>query len=183
MPPSLLDFEDAPAALELKLDLPNGERPERRISSPSLKAVTGSTVVPAPSAAPGSQRDSAPGPAAPSVPPGAGVGGRSSRPSPAAALDVPVTASRPRVSEPPSVRPAAPAAPPAPRPSERRITRELLPGAALIAASILVTLADQAYASNAGHVAAFGPVRIGWVAGVLMLAGVLLVIYRLLPKG
>jgi eukaryotic-like serine/threonine-protein kinase len=175
VPPALLDLDDAvPAGLELKLDLATGERPERRISQPSLRAVS------PPSSGIALGTDPVPPRGVPSSPPPRTTdGGRTSRPSPSGPPAVSAPISRPP--QPPRVGPLAAVA--RAQSSERRITRELLPGAALIAGSILLTLADEAYAAGTGHVAAFGPVRVGWVAGLLMLAGVLLVIYRLLPRG
>ncbi len=53
--------------------------------------------------------------------------------------------------------------------------RRLAPGITLLALSIIVTVGDQGYAASSGEVFAIGPLRAGWIAGPLMLAGVLFV--------
>ena len=45
------------------------------------------------------------------------------------------------------------------------------PGLALLGLSIVVTLADQAYAASAGEVFSFGPLRGGWIAALFLLGG------------
>ena len=57
---------------------------------------------------------------------------------------------------------------------EPGLGRRLAPGIVLLALSIIVTVADQTYASSSGEVFAIGPLRAGWIAGPLMLVGVLL---------
>jgi hypothetical protein len=90
-----------------------------------------------------------------------------------------------------SARPTAPPAPAAPpAPSEYAFAARLLdtlsqrvwPGLSLIAASVLVSIAEQAYASEEGRVFMLGPFRAVWISGVLMLAGVVALIYRFLPR-
>jgi hypothetical protein len=71
--------------------------------------------------------------------------------------------------------------PQAPTPvPEPTIARKLMPGIVLVVASIVITLADQAYAASSGEVFAIGPVRTTWVAGLSMVVGVGLIIHRLI---
>jgi len=66
---------------------------------------------------------------------------------------------------------------------EPSLVRRIAPGAGLLVASILLTLVDQAVASSSGSVLSLGPLKASWVAGFLMVAGVILLVYRLLPRG
>lgn len=84
------------------------------------------------------------------------------------------TPSNPRISGSlPAVRP-----PSASGPSETNLGRYLMPGG-LIAAGILVTVAGQMYASSTGEVFSIGPLSPGLVAGPLVLAGIGLLVWRL----
>lgn len=66
--------------------------------------------------------------------------------------------------------PEAPRAVPEPDVS---LARRLAPGIVLLAASIVITVADQVYASSSGEVLTIASLRAGWIAGTLMLAGVI----------
>jgi serine/threonine-protein kinase len=66
--------------------------------------------------------------------------------------------------------------------SEPSILKRVLPGAALILLAIGVTVADQVYAASSGEVFTLGPVRSTWIAAFFMLAGVVLIALRLIPK-
>jgi serine/threonine-protein kinase len=66
----------------------------------------------------------------------------------------------------------------APEPS---LARRMVPGAAALAGSIALTVADQAYAAYVGELLAIGPLRAVWLAALLLMAGVGLVVYALLP--
>ena len=70
----------------------------------------------------------------------------------------------------------------APEP-EVSLVRRLGPGSGLILLAVLITLADQAYASHAGEVFSLGPLRAGVVAALAMLAGLVLVVQGLMPDG
>lgn len=85
--------------------------------------------------------------------------------------------------EPRSDHPAAGPAVARPAAGEPTLLRRVLPGAALLLASIVLTLVDQAFASSSGSVLSLGPLKASWVAGFLMVAGVILLVYRLLPRG
>jgi hypothetical protein len=58
----------------------------------------------------------------------------------------------------------------------------VLPGALLIGIAVLLTLADQVYAAMTGEVFALGPLRASLIGGLLLLAGVALLAYKLLPS-
>ena len=93
---------------------------------------------------------------------------------------------------PPSLRPGSSGAnwplaelPPLPSRAgsgEHNVVRRVLPGAILVLASILMTLADQWYAASSGEVFSLGPVRATWIAGLFMLGGVVLIAVRLIPS-
>jgi len=68
------------------------------------------------------------------------------------------------------------------QPDERSVVRRLTPGIALLVLSILLPIIDQAYASSYGEVLTIGPLRIAWLAGAFMLAGIAVIIYKLLPR-
>jgi serine/threonine-protein kinase len=65
---------------------------------------------------------------------------------------------------------------------EATLIQRVWPGATLLAGSVIVTLADQMYASHTGSVFSIGPIRVVWIAGLLMVAGLALLVYRLLPR-
>ena len=67
-------------------------------------------------------------------------------------------------------------------PLETLFRERVWPGVALLVASVLVTLADQMYAAEQGHVFTLGPLRAVWLAGLLMLAGVAALAYRFFPR-
>jgi hypothetical protein len=62
------------------------------------------------------------------------------------------------------------------------LARRLLPGAAALIGSIVLTLADQLYAEYVGEVFSLGPLRAVWLAGALMVLGIALVVMALLPR-
>jgi hypothetical protein len=65
---------------------------------------------------------------------------------------------------------------------EPTVVRKLLPGAILVLLSIVVTLGDQWYAASSGELLNLGPLRATWIAGVCMLAGVVLLAIRMIPS-
>jgi hypothetical protein len=65
---------------------------------------------------------------------------------------------------------------------EPTLLQKALPGAALIGASILLTIVDQAYSAATGEMFTLGPLRATWIAGLLLLAGLGLLVYRMLPR-
>jgi hypothetical protein len=75
----------------------------------------------------------------------------------------------------PAVRPAAPR-------EASSVVRRLVPGAVLLVLSIILPIVDQTYASAYGEVLRIGPLRVAWLAGAFMLAGIGLIIYKLLPR-
>ena len=173
--------------LALDLDLPPGERPVARGGSGQYTAARpGSGPRPAvqdtpepPSRSPGSSArwnavDAHAGPS--SAPPI-----RSASPPP----------SRPLVSEAPAPRNSA--TPGSHLPSIRApgtsadvddspVKRFALPGG-LIAAGIVITVADQLYAGSSGEVFMLGPLRASFIATPLVLGGIGLLIWKLLPRG
>ncbi len=62
------------------------------------------------------------------------------------------------------------------------LLQKVLPGAALIGASVLLTVVDQAYSAATGEMFTLGPLRATWIAGLLLLAGLALSVYRMLPR-
>jgi serine/threonine-protein kinase len=159
--------EAADGAGHISLDLPEDEQrptartsvlPSRRISSSNNPAVVSATE----GAAAVSLLADAPGRTsfAPSS-------------SPQASVQPPMSGSRPRIA----------AAHSAPTPhDEASVVRRLAPGIALLVVSILLPIIDQIYASAYGEVLTIGPVRMAWLAGAFMLAGIAVVIYKLLPR-
>lgn len=67
-------------------------------------------------------------------------------------------------------------------PEEQPLLKKVLPGAALIAASVVITVADQIYSAAAGEIFELGPLRATWIAALLLFAGLGLVVYRALPR-
>jgi serine/threonine-protein kinase len=63
-----------------------------------------------------------------------------------------------------------------------QLSRHVWPALLLIVASVLVSVAEQAYASEEGRVFTLGPFRAVWVSGVLMLAGVAGLVYWFLSR-
>jgi hypothetical protein len=50
--------------------------------------------------------------------------------------------------------------------------------AALVVTGVLVTIADGAYAAAEGQVFSWGPIRLGWIAAALVVAGIALAARR-----
>jgi hypothetical protein len=65
-----------------------------------------------------------------------------------------------------------------PQPESPSIVRRIAPGAALVVLAILVTLGSQMYAASSGEVFKHAT----WIAGLSMLAGVVLIAIRLIPN-
>jgi serine/threonine-protein kinase len=198
------ELDSSPDASEpLELDLP--QRPEP--SSGQWRAAASSVSVDEP-ARPLSQRPAPvgtarsgqwaavkPEPARPSVPPSGADRIRSDRPresvpgrsvpparsiAPAPAVTAPVTSQRP---SPSSGRPrVTPVFPVAPSPFQEMLRRFLAP-ALMIVVGILATLGNGAYASASGEAFTIGPIRLAWLATVLVIAGIVLAVYRILFDG
>jgi eukaryotic-like serine/threonine-protein kinase len=159
------EFEEVPASgFELALDLPDDDAFHRR-SSPGREPL--SSKPPMPVAAP----------AVRSTPPGSGIGHpRESRPGLAASQSL-----RPSAT---SAAPAAARATPA-RPvivEDEPVIRKITPGLVLVGLSIFVTIADQAYSAATSEMFTLGSLRATWIAAVLLVAGLGLVAYKLLPR-
>jgi len=176
-----LDFEEAAAldAQEIALDLPSHDPLVRRKSFGGMPAVL-----------PDEQ---------PSLPPPA----RLSSPAPIAAASLhPRSLAPPVVADsslPPASHSAVSAAwqanspagggslPPPPAPLRLSLAAaehaslkvRLLPGAVLVAGAILVTILDQSYSAFSGEVFMVGPLRTSVLAGIVMLAGIGLALFRL----
>jgi serine/threonine-protein kinase len=165
-----LDLDDASNELELStpldLDLPRNDPLHRRVSSSGLQAVR-------PPSEP-SRRSSHPAAAAPpagaalprapvspnasqSVPPVSRIG--SSRPAPTA----PSLATRLRLAADPHAT----------------LIERLLPGGVLLISAILVTILDQVYSGLSGEIFTLGGLRTSVLAGLVMLIGTALCLYRL----
>ena len=69
-------------------------------------------------------------------------------------------------------RPPVPSAPPT-------LARQLAPGVAMAAASVVLTVLDHVYASVSGEVFSIGPLRTTWIAVLLLVGGLGLVAMRL----
>jgi serine/threonine protein kinase len=90
-----------------------------------------------------------------------------------------------RASVPPAPPLASPMRPDFPAPTFAEpptLVQKLWPGAALIGASILLTLVDQVFSGATGEMLMLGPLRATWIAGLLLLGGIGLLVYRILPK-
>ena len=62
------------------------------------------------------------------------------------------------------------------------MTQRLVPGLALVASSIVLTLLDRLYAAFAGEVFTLGPLRTSYVAAALLVGGLGLVVRELLSR-
>jgi serine/threonine protein kinase len=58
----------------------------------------------------------------------------------------------------------------------------LAPGTALVVVALAITGCDQIYAAVSDEVISLGPIRAGWIAGPLLLGGIGLIVYRLIPR-
>jgi hypothetical protein len=55
---------------------------------------------------------------------------------------------------------------------------QLVPGIALVAIALLLTLTNLIYSASTGEAISLGPLGAGWIAGLLLLAGIGLIAYR-----
>lgn len=200
------DFESG-AALDLALDLPTHDPLVRRISSGSMAAVRPSgrpSVRPSDPPPPNSFRTPVPPPRSSYPPPppeyslspppvavSLSVSGRQSTP-PVVSVSNPPAPSLPPVSRagvaPPQVLSGAPlalAAKPALRfklaaDHDASTLERLLPGGIVLGGAILVTILDQVYSAVSGEVFMLGPLHTSVIAGLAMVCGVVLCIYRML---
>jgi serine/threonine protein kinase len=168
---------------ELALDLPPNDPLVRRASSGGMPAIRLGE-------APGRVSSRPPLSAEPARRLASPVPGVSSSPAPAVAKKAsvpPVSFASPAVpgSAPPI---SALLRPKPPRPRFRirlaadmdaTLFQRLLPGGALLGGAILVTISDQIYSAISGQVFSMGPLRTSVLAGVAMLAGIGLCVYRL----
>jgi serine/threonine-protein kinase len=60
--------------------------------------------------------------------------------------------------------------------------RRLLPALSLIAASLVLTLFGSVYSAVYGEILSFGPIKLAWIAGLLLLSGVGLGVRAFLPR-
>ena len=153
--------------------VPQEAEPRRRVPSGATPAVGGrrpnsGEFAVAPDG-PQSNPVSSPEWSPPTVPPASAHGGVV---RPRGSLRPGLGASSPNWPLPPLGQPVA----------ESSIVRRLAPGAALILLSILATVGDQLYAGSSGEVFMLGPIRGTWIAGIFMLAGVVLIALRLIPR-
>jgi serine/threonine-protein kinase len=178
------DFDDVSGGPSLDLDLPAGETLQRRSFTPQgLSAAPAAAPAPLPAFG----ASSPPSAASPRTPPAV----TSLPPALVTASDpvaLPSLSLHPLSGRPPGQVPAADPAPlPAPVAMPRRpvpsapptLARRLLPGIAMAAASVLLTLLDHIYASFSGEVFSIGPLRTTWIAVLLLVGGVGLVAVRL----
>jgi eukaryotic-like serine/threonine-protein kinase len=181
-----LDLDDASADFDLspslEIDLPSHDPLHRRVSSGGMQAVRLPSSDP-PAISDG-HRSSSPGRRS-SLPPAGSPGQENAASplpprSPRAAPSVPPV-SRAGSSQSPLV---APSTPPASRfklaaePRATLVTR-LLPGGVVLGSAILVTILDQIYSSVSGEIFTLGGMRTSAVAGLVMLLGIALCLYRL----
>ena len=167
------------------LDLPSHDPLARRVSSGGLPAVLPPSEPPPPNSF------RTPLPIRSSYPPPA-VHTTSAPPVGLSASPPPVnSAAQARASVPPVSRAPAPSVtggplPPSPRfalklsPSpQASLFQRLLPGGLVLTGAVLLTILDQVYSSVSGEVFTIGPLRTSVIAGMLMLVGVALCLYRL----
>jgi hypothetical protein len=69
------------------------------------------------------------------------------------------------------------------RPLERPLLLRLVPGAALVAASVLLTVLDRVYAAATGEVFSLGPLHTSWLTVALLLGGLGWCARELLARG
>ncbi|MES1184512.1 MAG: protein kinase [Myxococcales bacterium] len=174
---------DFGAGASLDLDLPSNDPFVRRASSGGMSAVRPSepppnsfrTPIPPPRSSypPPPDYSASPPPVAvsarsPSSPPHAGSlppVSRAGAPPAAAGARLEPTATRFQLKL-------------APEPHATLVER-LLPGGLVVGGAILVTILDQVYSAVSGEVFTIGPLRTSVVAGMVMVAGVALCLYRL----
>jgi hypothetical protein len=175
---------DFGAGVPLEIDLPSHDPFVRRVSSGRMSAVPLRSEPPVPDSlrAPTVTRSSNP----------AGPDRSVSRPPVALTPSVPPVAphatSQPPVSrgtaQPLSGRAGLPPEEPrlglslAASPGASLVER-LLPGGLVLGAAILVTILDQVYSAVSGEVFTIGPLRTSVLAGLVMVVGVALCLYRL----
>lgn len=175
--PAPLDLDDGAGGLDaspsLDLDLPSHDPLLRRVSSSGMNAVRPSSDPPGQS---GGQRSAYPAP--PSSFPPAGAPPPSPAPLPAISSRPPSVppVSRARASSSPAPVPVPLKLGPGPGSS---LTARLLPGGVMLVSAILVTMMDQLYSKVSGEIFTIGGLRSSVVAGLLMLMGVGLCLYRL----
>jgi eukaryotic-like serine/threonine-protein kinase len=187
-----LDFDESTSnKLQLDVDLAPGERPSlrvpapgsrpdwplpeaaaepeprRRVSSGASPVARGPTSAPpgrVPPGTSGAYRAMATEPAPP-------PNGSSVRPPGAVSAS---SSAAWKVSDLPPLQVPLPSDPPS-------VAKRVAPGAVLVLLSILVTFGGQMYAASSGEVFSLGPIRATWIAGLLMLVGVVLIAIRLIP--
>jgi len=177
--------EDFGRGAPLDLDLPSNDPLVRRASSGGMSAVRPSSDPPPSSfRTPIPPRSSYPPAPQPAVSPPPVASGR--------VPSVPTSAhSLPPLSRGASPLPAARGASlqPAPSPAARKLrlaaapdatlVERLLPGGAVLCGAILVTILDQVYSTVSGEIFTIGPLRTSVLAGLTMVLGVALCLYRL----
>jgi serine/threonine-protein kinase len=176
---SPIELDEAPLELlpsaSLDLDLPLDDPLVRRASSGGMAAVRPSEAPPASRRSSPSREPQAPPVHSPSVPP--------------------VTISAPRASavsgSPPSFgmpNGAPSAAPLAPKPAfelnlkpeaDATLIQRLAPGLLVLGSAVLVTILDQVYTAISGEVLTIASLRSSLLAGLMMLVGIALCLYRL----
>jgi hypothetical protein len=67
-------------------------------------------------------------------------------------------------------------------PTEPSLTRRLLPGICLVLASIVISIVDQIASAVSGEVFSLGPLRAGWIAAPLLLAGIVQIVLVLVKN-
>jgi serine/threonine-protein kinase len=176
--PPAIEMDEGPLELlpsaSLDLDLPVDDPFVRRASSGGMTAVR------------------------PSVPPPASLGvwpPRSSQP-PAHSPSVPpvaISAPQPRVGSPPPASLGAPKgaslpAPHAPKPAfdlnlqahaDATLLQRIAPGLLVLGSAVLLTILDQVYTAISGEVFTIASLRTSLLAGLMMLVGIALCLYRL----
>ncbi len=177
-----LDLDEGVSGLEaspsLDLDLPSHDPLHRRVSSSGMQAVRPRSDPPAASGAhrsayPARRSSFPPSGATSPVPPRSPAPLVSSRPPPS----VPPV-SRAGSSKPPRAAPPPGSFNSAAEPGTSLTTR-LLPGGIVLVSAILVTILDQLYSKVSGEVFTLGGLRTSVVAGMMMLIGIGLCLYRL----
>lgn len=176
-----LDFDDASATLEasvpLDLDLPSHDPLHRRVSSGAMQAVR-PPIEPVPS---GGHRSAYPARRSSNPPAGSPSPIPLASPPPTISSQPPRFSSSPPVSRAGASNPPPPAPSPgldlAPKPGKSLLTR-LLPGGVIVLCAILVTLLDRVYSQISGEIFTLGGFRTGALAGLMMLLGIGVGLYR-----
>jgi eukaryotic-like serine/threonine-protein kinase len=165
------------AGAALDLDLPHNDPLVRRASSGAMAAVRPSDPArPAPASLARPSSSSLQMPHTSLAPPGQPLAGRSDPPHSRRVASSMAPQPQPTAARPPFWSRFRIDLAPAP---DASVSQRLLPGLLVLGAAVVVTILDQVYTAISGEVFTVASLRTSVVAGLVMLAGVVLCLYRL----